>query len=190
MATPEISTPRRGQARTRVIEAALRLFTRHGISATSLQMIADEIGVTKAAVYFQFRTKEEIVTAVIEPAMDQLEAIINTARATSPRSAQLDLLVGALVDLVVDNREMTAMLERDPALAGAVKNQERWWQITHELGTLLRGDAPTPEAKVGVTLIAGGLMMTGADPQLSEFDDEQLRQTLKSAMRKLIAFYE
>jgi hypothetical protein len=40
-------------AQTRVIEAALALFAEHGISGTSLQMIADAIGVTKAAVYHQ-----------------------------------------------------------------------------------------------------------------------------------------
>ena len=37
-------------AQTRIIEAALRVFTRNGVGGTSLQMIADEIGVTKAAV--------------------------------------------------------------------------------------------------------------------------------------------
>src|SRR6516162_8882189 len=47
----------------RVVDAALRLFGDHGISGTSLQMIADEIGVTKAAVYHQFRTKDDIIVA-------------------------------------------------------------------------------------------------------------------------------
>jgi AcrR family transcriptional regulator len=40
-------------ARTQVIEAALALFAEHGIDGTSLQMIADAMGVTKAAVYHQ-----------------------------------------------------------------------------------------------------------------------------------------
>ena len=53
-------------AQTRIIEAALVLFAEHGISGTSLQMIADAIGVTKAAVYHQYNTKDEIVLAVAE----------------------------------------------------------------------------------------------------------------------------
>ena len=36
------------------------------MNGTSLQMIADAMGVTKAAVYHQFHTKEEIVLAVAE----------------------------------------------------------------------------------------------------------------------------
>ena len=38
-------------------------------------MIADELGVTKAAVYHHFHTREELLTAVLEPLMDQLEPI-------------------------------------------------------------------------------------------------------------------
>ena len=53
-------------AQTRVITAALDLFSRHGVGGTSLQMIADEIGVTKAAVYHQYNTKDEIVLAAAE----------------------------------------------------------------------------------------------------------------------------
>ena len=51
-------------AQTRIIEAALREFARNGVGGTSLQMIADDIGVTKAAVYHQYKTKDEIVRAV------------------------------------------------------------------------------------------------------------------------------
>jgi AcrR family transcriptional regulator len=40
-------------AQGRIIAAALELFARNGVGGTSLQMIADAIGVTKAAVYHQ-----------------------------------------------------------------------------------------------------------------------------------------
>lgn len=185
-----VPVARRGQARGKVIEAALRLFAENGVSGTSLQMIADRIGVTKAAVYFQFRTKEEIVTAVLEPAMARLEEIVSAARGTTPRGAQLDFLIGALVDLVVENRQLSAMLERDPALAMLVKGNERWWRITEDLSALLRGPRPSRETRVAVTLVAGGLMMSGADPNLRDLSDEELRTSLKSAMRKLFAVYE
>lgn len=47
----------RGFARERVLDAALDLFAAHGVSGTSLQMIADRPGVTKAAVYYQFHSR-------------------------------------------------------------------------------------------------------------------------------------
>ena len=58
----------RGSARARVIDAALALFADHGVNGTSLQMIADHLGVSKASVYYQFHSKDDIVLAVIRPA--------------------------------------------------------------------------------------------------------------------------
>jgi AcrR family transcriptional regulator len=55
----QIGTIPRSAAQTRILIAALNLFADHGVSGTSLQMIADALGVTKAAVYHQFKTKDE-----------------------------------------------------------------------------------------------------------------------------------
>ena len=73
-------------ARTRIIEAALVLFAEHGISGTSLQMIADQIGVTKAAVYHQYNTKDEIVLAVAGIVLARLDAAVTAAEAERSRS--------------------------------------------------------------------------------------------------------
>ena len=61
MATPvKGMSARAAQAertRQQILETAQRLFTELGYDATSLQMIADEMGLTKAAVYYHFRAK-------------------------------------------------------------------------------------------------------------------------------------
>ena len=48
------------------MRVALELFAENRVSATSYQMIADALGVTKAAVYHQFKTKNELIIAVTE----------------------------------------------------------------------------------------------------------------------------
>ena len=63
----------RSAAQTRILDAALQLIAEHGVGGTSLQMIADAIGVTKAAVYHQFKTKEQIVIALTERELGSLE---------------------------------------------------------------------------------------------------------------------
>src|SRR5262245_6380774 len=68
-------------AQSRIIAAALDLFAEHGVNGTSFQMIADAIGVTKAAVYHQFRTKDEIILAVAGLDMPRLEAALDAAEA-------------------------------------------------------------------------------------------------------------
>ena len=65
MASPATTT-QTTTARERVLHAARSLFSEYGVSGTSLQMIADHLGVTKAAVYHQFHTKDEIVLALLD----------------------------------------------------------------------------------------------------------------------------
>ena len=65
-------TPSAADTRQRLIDVAVDLFTRHSFAGTSLQMIADEMGFTKAAIYYHFRTREELLAAVVEPIFDQL----------------------------------------------------------------------------------------------------------------------
>src|SRR5882757_3784987 len=52
--------------RTRIKDVALTLFTEQGYEATSLREIAEALGVTKAALYYHFKTKEDIVSSLTE----------------------------------------------------------------------------------------------------------------------------
>ena len=80
----------RTAAQTRVLDAALRLIAERGVSGTSLQMIADAMGVTKAAVYRQFKTKEEIVVAITEREMARLEDAVEAAPRSQPLPSKAD----------------------------------------------------------------------------------------------------
>jgi AcrR family transcriptional regulator len=53
-------------ARTQAVRAATRLFAAHGFDATSLQAVADAVGVTKQAVLHHFASKERLRQAVLE----------------------------------------------------------------------------------------------------------------------------
>src|SRR5699024_8871206 len=67
MAAQEQQERSRVDTRARLLATALELFGEYGVDATSLQMIANALGVTKAAVYYHFRTKAEITEAVAAP---------------------------------------------------------------------------------------------------------------------------
>ncbi|ETK32714.1 TetR family transcriptional regulator [Microbispora corallina] len=70
--------------RSRIQEVALRLFTEQGYEATSLREIAEALGVTKAALYYHFRTKEDIVVSLTEDRIAALDELIAWA-ARQPR---------------------------------------------------------------------------------------------------------
>src|SRR5215475_12263036 len=84
-------------AHTRIVEAALVLFAEHGIGGTSLQMIADAIGVTKAAVYHQYNSKDEIILAVAQVVLARLDAAATAAEAERSRSNAREVLITAMI---------------------------------------------------------------------------------------------
>jgi AcrR family transcriptional regulator len=74
-------------ARARIQEVALDLFIEEGYDKTSLREIAERLGVTKAALYYHFPTKEDIVSSMVEDRMAQLKEIIDWAE-EQPRTAE------------------------------------------------------------------------------------------------------
>src|SRR5438270_10132887 len=71
--------------RSRIQEVALELFTEQGYEATSLREIAERLGVTKAALYYHFKTKEDIVASFMEDRAAALQEIVTWAQ-SQPRT--------------------------------------------------------------------------------------------------------
>src|SRR4051794_40619073 len=83
---------RRTDTHDRILSVALRLFAAQGYANTSLRQISDELGVTKAALYFHFKTKEDIVNGILQGYLDGLTALIAAAPETSSQAGREELL--------------------------------------------------------------------------------------------------
>ncbi|MFF7737594.1 MULTISPECIES: TetR family transcriptional regulator [unclassified Streptomyces] len=71
---------RRGDTRRRIQDVALELFAEHGYEKTSLREIAERLEVTKAALYYHFKTKEEILVSIFEDLTQPIEDLIEWGR--------------------------------------------------------------------------------------------------------------
>lgn len=71
---------RRGNTRQRIQDVALELFAEQGYEKTSLREIAEHLDVTKAALYYHFKTKEEILVSIFEDLSRPLEELIAWGR--------------------------------------------------------------------------------------------------------------
>ena len=71
---------RRGNTRQRIQEVALELFAEQGYEKTSLREIAERLDVTKAALYYHFKTKEEIIVSLFEDLTKPIEELIEWGR--------------------------------------------------------------------------------------------------------------
>ena len=90
------------KARTRILDAAMLVFRRHGFRRSSIEQAAEAAGLTRQALYHHFKSKEELFRAVIERLYESaLAAEIAAASATEKAG-------GALADILV--AEFTARL--------------------------------------------------------------------------------
>src|SRR5882757_11146788 len=83
MATPR--QPRRTDTRRRIQDVALDLFAEQGYEKTSLREIAERLDVTKAALYYHFKTKEDILNSVADDLGGPIDELIAWAQA-QPRT--------------------------------------------------------------------------------------------------------
>src|SRR5215469_2265881 len=162
------------EAKARVVDAAAALFAEHGVGGTSLQMIADAIGVTKAAVYHQFKTKDEIVIAVAEAELARLEAVLDAAQAEPDPAHAREALLSRIVDLAIERRHMESVLTGDPVLNRFFAGYEPFHQVMNRLYRMLLGE-DSPEARLEggmLTAAIGGAVM---HPMTAALDDATLR---------------
>jgi AcrR family transcriptional regulator len=174
-------------AQTRIIEAALVLFAEHGVSGTSLQMIADALGVTKAAVYHQYNTKDEIILAVAQVVLARLEAAVTAAEAERSRSRAREVLVARMIDLAVERRRMASVLQRDPVMLRFLEDHEPFRRVMARVNRLLMGGASHPRARVQAATLAAAIGGAVIHPLVLDLDDETLRSQLLKQVRKLLA---
>lgn len=67
--------------RTRILEAARRVFAAEGLDGASLRAIAAEAGYTPAALYFHFESKEAVYAALLHVSLDRLRVTVEQAAA-------------------------------------------------------------------------------------------------------------
>jgi AcrR family transcriptional regulator len=173
-------------AQARVIEAALGLFAEHGISGTSLQMIAGAIGVTKAAVYHQYNTKDEIVLAVAEVVLAGLDAAVTAAEAERSRARAREVLLAEMIDLAVEQRRIAGILQRDPVMLRFLQEHEPFRHVMERLNRVLMGGAPDPRRRVQAATLAAAIAGAVIHPLVVEIDDDTLRSQLGRQLRKLL----
>ena len=168
--------------RQAALTAARTLFVRQGYDATSLQAIADEMGVTKANVYYYFRTKAEILEALLAPMADALDRLLDAAERLPHGAARAELMTVGFVDQVVTAHRTGAVNLGDPALRRDLAIARRLEALSHRGLHLLHGDHPAPDQAAGFWLAEDlGPVLR----RLTGLDDDELRDVLTRLCRRL-----
>jgi AcrR family transcriptional regulator len=105
------------QTRAEIQQVALSLFSTQGYDATSLREIAERIGISKASLYYHFRSKEEIVASVLGSRGDEAAELLAWVQAQPPGPDLLERAVLRWVDsFSVDKLRGIRFVTANPAV--------------------------------------------------------------------------
>jgi AcrR family transcriptional regulator len=175
-------------AQTRIIEAALREFAKNGVGGTSLQMIADAIGVTKAAVYHQYKTKDEIVRAVAGAELDRLETVLDVAESEEDGDRARAAALAMIIDLAVERRRENSTILTDPLVGRLFARDQRPVKVVKRLNRLLMGPDAGPDSEIATVMLTAAISGAVMHPMVIRLDDETLRTQLRTLAERFLAF--
>ncbi len=167
--------------------AAVESFRRHSVAGTSLQMISDELGLTKSAIYHHFRTRDELLEAILEPVMGHLEQRVAVAETARGPRAQADAMLTGFVALAVAHRDLIPVLTGDPGVGDFLRNRPDWGSVVQRQLELLAGVEPGMGGQVRAAVVMAGIAAAvGVDYPEAEADLTRLRDELITAGRRTL----
>lgn len=192
---PKRLTRAESQQRTRalIVDAATRLFLRDGFRVTSLELIAEEAGFTRGAVYSNFDGKTAMGIAVIDELYGREERKLE-ATLRGLQGAGSDALFGALsawADETIGDPDWTRLeieiaassAHDDAHRAATAARYARLREHCAELVAELFAEQPTVEIQTVATAIVGLALGIGAQRAA---DPEIPGSTLSEILRVLV----
>ncbi|MEY9840763.1 TetR/AcrR family transcriptional regulator [Streptacidiphilus sp. EB103A] len=144
-------TPR-GDTRARILDIALELFAEHGYDKTSLREIADRLGVTKAALYYHFRTKEDILAGIVDTMSAPIEEAIAWGREQPYSPALRDEIVRRFAEGMQSRQPLLRFFHENQPTIRELKVGGRFKDLMFALTKLMLGPDPTFEDRVRASI--------------------------------------
>jgi AcrR family transcriptional regulator len=185
--------------RKQLVACAIDCFAHLGYQGTSIDRIARDAGVTKGAVYYHFRDKEELLFAAVKSRVGEFEKqILDEARPGEDALATLRRVVDTcFFHATVSNHRrfiitlMVEALDTNPRLSAEFQNILRRMR-TFVAGVVRRGQQsgqlrPDVAPETAATVVMGGII--GAEVQHYQDPEEvDLRRVLDTIIEELVAW--
>ncbi len=161
---PDPKQDRAARTRLLALTAAAELFAARGFRHTSMQDVADRVGMTKGAVYFHYPTKEALAVAVVEQHYARWPLLLTevTAEGHGPLETAVRVLAGAATafrDDIVVRAGARLQIER-PQIGAELPTPYVDW--TELLASLLAGAEAAGELRAGVSPQAAARSLVAA----------------------------
>ena len=131
-------------------------------------MIAKELGVTVAAVYHQYNTKDEIIYAAADSELRRLEAVVDAAESEPTAGEARDALVAGMVDLSVGGAGGIGAVLSDPIVIGTFHRHDRFRDLIPRMRRLLMGDEASQEPRIRTATLIAALNGVATHPFVAD----------------------
>ena len=161
----------------RIQAAARELFAEKGVQKTSLQEIADRLGITKPALYYHFASREDLLRSIVQPLIDAGERFLDDQEQASAVEARA--LLDGYFDFHYRHRaDILLLLNELSTLAdlGLIEVVLAW---RNRLATLLFGSEPTLAQATRAVVALGGLQ--DCTIQFPDVAQDELREAAVDA---------
>ncbi len=181
--------------RERILDIALELFTEQGYEKTSLRNIAERLGTTKAALYYHFERKQDILLELHLrlhvlgwEALEQLERLEDGQQ----RADAWPGLVDDFIDQVLENRELVLFHQRNHNALEELANNERHQAENDDIEQVFRRILQSPAIplaqRVRMVCSLGAIFaaLVGGENVFGEVSIDELAELVRDAMRDLL----
>jgi cyclic lactone autoinducer peptide len=128
----------RTDTRSRAQKVALELFAEQGYEKTSLREIAERLGVTKAALYYHFKSKEDIVHSLTDDYVADIDALVDWAKGQPRTEATRREMLDRYVGIVLSGSEVFRFFEQNRATVQSMETgKERFQRFRDRLDALV-----------------------------------------------------
>jgi AcrR family transcriptional regulator len=181
--------------RERILDIALELFTEQGYDKTSLRDIAERLGTTKAALYYHFERKEDILLelhlrlhALGREALERLDDLEDGQQ----RAAAWPGLLDDFIDEVVNNRELVLMHQRNHRALEQLQDNERHRAENEDIEQQFRRILQSPDIPLerrvrmacSISAVVGAL--ASGEAVFGEVPMDELAELVRNAVRDLL----
>ncbi|MET8311663.1 TetR/AcrR family transcriptional regulator [Micromonospora sp. NPDC005173] len=147
-----------GGTRERIKVVALELFTEQGYEKTSLREIAERLNVTKAALYYHFKSKDDIVASFVEERLERMDALIAWADSQPPTLDTRRALISRYADTMFGGEQPSVMRffeQNQTVLKSHSSGQQMRSRMMQLAFALCRGDdSPAAQLRAALSLFA------------------------------------
>jgi AcrR family transcriptional regulator len=185
---------KRTDMRERILDVALELFNEQGYDATSLREIAERLGVTKAALYYHFKSKSDILLALHLRLHELGAGLLDAIDALDDDREVVALwpkLGDRFIDDVLANRELFLVHQRNQRAFEQVVDSEEHRQANEDVEQRFRrvmaNEAIPLEDRVRMACSIGAVMigLMGADALFGDEPTERIAELVRATVHEM-----